>query len=116
MATTVKAGGVERPVLFGWGALMDFEERTGIDAFEMLSKWGSGDMAGIKIKHLVELFHCGFLNGAEDAGYHVDFTLKQVANWLSEPGLQAKLTNLLTSQMPKADGDDKGEAKAATVK
>lgn len=116
MAKYVTAGGKQRPVLFGWGAFMDFEERTDIDAFEMLGKWGSGDLKGVKIKHLVELFHCGFLNGCEDAGIEVDFTLKNVANWLSTPGLQIELTNLLSSQMPKSDDSEKGGNKEGEVK
>lgn len=116
MATFIKAGGKERPVFFGWGALMDFEERTGIDVFEMLEKWSAGNLQGVKIKHLVELFHSGFLNGCEDAGIEPDFTLKNVANWLSEPGLQSKLQGLLQGQMPKNETGSEGEAKAAKSK
>lgn len=83
MATmTINLGGAPRPLLFGWGALLFYEQRNKRDAITDLQKLETGEV--MQITFIVELLYCGLLNGHQAVGKEIDFSPVQVANWITE--------------------------------
>lgn len=79
---TINLGGAPRPLLFGWGALLFYEQRNKRDAITDLQKLETGEV--MQITFIVELLYCGLLNGHQAVGKEIDFSPVQVANWITE--------------------------------
>lgn len=103
MVKSILIGGKERPILFGFGALYQFELKTGKKPFEEFNKL-SGDINQLSIVTLVDLFMAGFRCAAPDGV--VDFKETDLANWLSEPGMIQQLQEAFVSSMPTGKDDD----------
>lgn len=114
MTKKIIIGGDLRPLKFGFGALYQYEVRTGrsaIEDFNLMQK-------GFKVSILVELLYSGLLCGAKEEGKPFDYTGEEVAGWLDEnpEGLLSEITQLFVDSMPQDKGDKgKGKTKAAVT-
>jgi len=79
MVKIVNIGGEERPVKFGFAALMQFTDATGYTLAD-LDKIGDS----LKLSEALELVRAGLKQGARVEGASFNATLEDVADWLDE--------------------------------
>lgn len=69
---SIELAGKAYPIQFGYGALLEYEQKTGKSAVEMAQGGNVG------FTEILTLIACGLSNGAEMAGSPHEFTAKQV--------------------------------------
>jgi len=108
---TVKIGGENRPLKFGFNTLADFGRKTGI-TLSGLQKLGDT----LTIANVITLIWCGLNEGARKAGIPFDVDEYTVGEWLDEdPNLVAEMMEHYgESQAPVEKG--KGKKKPAAKK
>jgi hypothetical protein len=105
--TTISCGGKDRPLLFGFSALYEYERTTGRNALADLSSMQGGLSASVAI----DLAFCAFSCGAKKEKTPVDFDAYDVAEWATEtPDLLEKVMTALAESLPT---EKKGEKKRA---
>jgi hypothetical protein len=107
----IELGGKRRPIRFGFGALMLFEESTGANISEFFAKMASGDF---KIRLLIELIYAGLKNGARANNEQFDADVMTIADWVDEA--QAEGRDVLTEVVKYVEGSmatDQGSKKKA---
>ena len=95
----IELGGKRRPIRFGFGALMLFEENTGANISDFFSKMATGDF---KIRMLIELIYAGLKNGARANGEQFDADVMTIADWVDEA--QAEGRDVLTEVVKFVEG------------
>jgi len=105
---TVKIGGEERPVKFGFNTLAEFGRKTGI-TLSGLQKLGDT----LTIANVITLIWCGLKEGARKEGIPFDVDEVTVGDWLDEdPNLVAEMMEHYgDSQAPVSNGKKKPEPK-----
>ena len=110
---TIEIGGKQRPVLFGINALAEFNQATGTD-FAWIFKIIENPFA-LDFNQLRWLVYTGLKQGAEESGKDIDFTIKDVGNWLNDDFDKfPEFTAELADSMPKMES--KGKNPEAPVK
>jgi hypothetical protein len=98
-------GGVERPVLFGFAALYQYEQRTGRNALKDFAAMQGGEAS---ITLLVDLLYSGLCAGSRSDGEKIDFEPQDVAEWIGgDFGIFEKVAKAFTEAFPPADGEKK---------
>lgn len=97
------------PILFGYGALLDYETRFGSDPLEDLASRKS--LARVTI----QIAFSGLANGqwATDRTQPLALELQDLANLLTEAGKVEEILALFTDSMPKAEEDAEKKPTAA---
>ena len=79
MVKEVNIGGEERPVKFGFAALMQFTDATGYTLAQLDS---IGD--SLTLSQAIELIKAGLKQGARIEGEKFNATSEEIADWLDE--------------------------------
>jgi hypothetical protein len=79
MVKKVNIGGEERPVKFGFAALMQFTDATGYTLAQLDS---IGD--SLTLSQAIELIKAGLKQGARIEGEKFNATSEEIADWLDE--------------------------------
>jgi len=79
MVKKVKIGGEERPVKFGFAALMQFTDATGYKLAD-LDKIGES----LSLSEALELVRAGLKQGARVEKESFNYELEDIADWLDE--------------------------------
>ena len=79
MVKKVNIGGEERPVKFGFAALMQFTDATGYTLAQLDS---IGD--SLTLSQAIELIKAGLKQGARVEGEKFNATSEEIADWLDE--------------------------------
>jgi hypothetical protein len=79
MVKKVNIGGDERPVKFGFAALMQFTDATGYTLAQLDS---IGD--SLTLSQAIELIKAGLKQGARIEGEKFNATSEEIADWLDE--------------------------------
>ena len=79
MVKKVNIGGEERPVKFGFAALMQFTDATGYTLAQLDS---IGD--SLTLSQAIELIKAGLKQGARLEGEKFNATSEEIADWLDE--------------------------------
>jgi hypothetical protein len=79
MVKKVNIGGEERPVKFGFAALMQFTDATGYTLAQLDS---IGD--SLTLSQAIELIRAGLKQGARVEGEKFNATPEEVADWLDD--------------------------------
>jgi len=107
----IEIGGKERPVLFGFGGLYAYEQRTGRRALEDFAKQaaaGPEAPESFSIVFLVDLVYCGLLAGCRANRLVEDFSEYDVADWLgSDTGLIEKVLAIFSGSFPQTEAKKK---------
>lgn len=74
-------GKKNRPVRFGYGAIYQYEKKTGEGVMKLLEDISAGN---IRLSAVIDLAYAGLLNGAKANGLRPDFTPEDVAGWFDE--------------------------------
>lgn len=100
----VKIGGKKRPVRYGFWALAEFGEITGLKLHEM-----NRLDAEMSIKDAIVLTFVGLKDGARKADQEFNYELPDVADWLDED--ENAFTNVLEvfNKMQPAEEAPKGK-------
>jgi len=101
--------GTSYPILFGYGALLDYETRFGTDPLEDLRSQKS--LARVT----VQVAYAGLSNGqfARDKTTPFALSVQEVGNLISEPGKIDEIMTLFSESMPKAEADEEKKPTAA---
>ena len=103
MVKHVEIGGKERPVKYGFAALMEFTEENGYTMAD-LDKLGEN----MKLKDALFLVWCGLKHGARVEKQPYSYSIEDVADWLDEtPEAMEKVLNVFSSSF----SDSKEEKK-----
>ena len=110
MVKHIEIGGKTRPVHFGYGALMMFEDITGESAIEFFVGLSQGKP--ITISKAVELVRVGLVNGARIAGEPLEIESLQVADWMDTAQADGvnvfeAIAQIFAESMPQDDGLEK---------
>lgn len=98
MVNTVKIGGEERPVKFGFAALMQFTDATGYTLSDLDT---IGD--SLKLSEALELVKAGLKQGARVEGQSFNASLEDIADWLDDnPEALEEVLNLFTASFTPA--------------
>lgn len=93
-----------RPVAFGMGAILKYENAKGKGVLSLITDFGSGRGT---FSDLLFLLVCALENGAKKAGQFEAFKVEQVAEWLDdhpEPGkVIGGIMLSLAASMPKEE-------------
>lgn len=109
----IDLGGQERPVLFGFAALYQYEQRTGRNA---LNDFASMQEAG-SISLLVDLLFAGLCAGVRSEGGKVDFAPEDVAEWIgTDFSIFEKVTTYFAASFPTPDSDEEKKKKPLKAK
>lgn len=105
----IELGGKRRPIRFGFGALMLFEESTGENISAFFTKMASGD---VKVRLLIELIYAGLRNGARANNEQFDADIMTIADWVDEAQAEGRdvlteVVKFVESSMAPADGKKK---------
>ena len=98
MVKKVLIGGAERPVKFGFAALMQFTDATSYTLSD-LDKIGES----LKLSEALELVRAGLTQGARVEGEKFTASLEDVADWLDDnPEALEKVLALFTDSFTPA--------------
>lgn len=100
--TEIEINGKSYPIKFGFGALYQFELKTGQKAFSVFNAMAA-DMENMSVVILVELFLSGFKNADPNTG----MTESVLADALGQDGVLEALQNAFIQSMPQPDGSEK---------
>ena len=94
-----------RPVRFGYGAIYQFEKKTGESVLKLLEDISAGN---IRLSAVIDLTYAGLLNGAKANGLRPDFTADDVAQWFddTEPAFIEQLLTHLANSFPQTTNTD----------
>lgn len=102
--TSVTLGGAERPIAFGFGALMRYEKSKGESVLKLFDAFQSNTA---QFTDMVYLLLCGLENGARKSGTRDTFTIEQIGDWLDEEadpmGVIMQAMQTLADSFPQAD-------------
>jgi len=101
MKQYINLGGKERPILFGFAGLYEYEQGTGRKALTDFADLQSGEMS---VSTIVDLTYYGLTAGARSSNQNVDFTQYDVAGWISEPGIIEKVMTAFAQSFEQAEG------------
>lgn len=103
MVKHVEIGGKERPVKFGFAALMEFTEANG---YTMADLDTLGD--NMKLKDALFLVWCGLKHGARVEKQEYSFNLEDIADWLDEkPEAMEEVLNVFSSSFGASNEEKK---------
>ncbi len=104
--THIHIGGKDRPLLFGFGGLYAYEQRTGrkaLDDFAKQAAAGENAPDNFSIVFLVDVIYCGLLAGCRAAKQPEDFTEYDVAEWIgTDTALIEKVLQIFVQSFPQA--------------
>ena len=114
MTTYLNLDGVERPVRFGFGALYQYEQRTGRNALEDFTKMAGG---AVSITLMVDLLFAGLVAGHRHEKVPVSFNQDDVAEWMT-PEVLNQTAVMFTDAFPaeQQEGDREKKTKPPKVK
>lgn len=103
MVKHVEIGGKERPVKYGFAALMEFTEENGYTMAD-LDKLGEN----MKLKDALFLVWCGLKHGARVEKQPFNSSIEEVADWLDEkPEAMEKVLNVFSSSFSDSNEEKK---------
>lgn len=103
MKNSIKLGGQERPLHFGWYAFKVFEDETGL-SFTQMAEIASN----MKVDSLVSFIFAGICGGYHKSSQLIDFSKDDVFNWLDDyEGDITDVFTLLVSSLPNNMGEQK---------
>ena len=107
---TIKMGGKERPVKFNINALAEFNRLTGTN-FAWLFQIAENPLI-MDFNHVRYLAYCGLVEGCEINDQEIDFTVKEVGQWLNDdfakfPDLVKGLQNVIVDLNNAEEGTKK---------
>ena len=104
--TTVLLGGKQRPLSFGFGAMLAYEAKTGDSALVLLQQFQGG--AAYRLTDMVNFIAACLDNGSRQAGLTEFHEIGQVADWLdANPEAIETAMASLSQSLPKPDGEPK---------
>jgi hypothetical protein len=112
MTTYLNLEGVERPVRFGFGALYQYEQRTGRNALEDFAKMANGT---VSITLMVDLLFAGLVAGHRHEKVAITFNQDDVAEWMT-PDVLNQTAALFTESFPAEPQEGDGEKKTKPPK
>ena len=93
MVKKIKIGGEERPVKFGFAALMKFTDVTGYTLAQLDTLGDS-----LTLSQAIELVRAGLKQGARVEGEKFNATPEEVADWLDDsPGALEEVLEVFTN-------------------
>jgi hypothetical protein len=93
MVKKIKIGGEERPVKFGFAALMQFTDATGYTLAQLDTLGNS-----LTLSQAIELVRAGLKQGARVEGEKFNATPEEVADWLDDsPGALEEVLEVFTN-------------------
>lgn len=93
MVKKIKIGGEERPVKFGFAALMQFTDTTGYTLAQLDTLGDS-----LTLSQAIELVRAGLKQGARVEGEKFNATPEEVADWLDDsPGALEEVLEVFTN-------------------
>ena len=106
----IEIGGKLRPVRFSLNTITTFEREAGVSIGEV----EFGDPRKMKMDHLRSLIWAGFVEGYATDGKEVDFTLRDVGDWIEGMGLNglADIFKIIRESMPKPTGKSGSQKKS----
>lgn len=95
-----KIGNKNRPVRFGYGAIYQYEKKTGQSVLALLDEISSGQ---IRLSAIIDLTFAGLINGAKSNNIRVEFDADTVAQWFDEVDQQfiEQLIMFFASSFPR---------------
>ena len=91
----IKIGGKERPVRFGFNALIEFERQAGKPMLGI-------DFQNMGLEDMRAMVYAGLLHGAKYEKQEVDFSVEDVGEWIGDDmNVLTKFIESLTESMPK---------------
>lgn len=108
----IELGGKRRPIRFGFGALMLFEEATGKSVSDLSSRMATGD---VQVRLLIELIYAGLRNGARANQEPFSADVMEIADWVDEAinegrDVLAEVMKYLEASMAPAQASGKKKA------
>lgn len=98
-------GGQQRPVLFGFAALYQYEQRTGRNALQDFAAMQNGEAS---ISLLIDILFAGLCAGSRSDGEKVDFSPEDVAEWIGgDFAIFEQVAKAFTDAFPPATGEKK---------
>ena len=103
MVKYVEIGKEQRPVKYGFAALMEFTEANG---YTMADLDSLGD--NMKLKDALFLVWCGLKHGARVEKKPFNFTIEEVADWLDDkPAAMEETLNVFSSSFNTSEEEKK---------
>lgn len=103
MVKYVEIGKEQRPVKYGFAALMEFTEANG---YTMADLDSLGD--NMKLKDALFLVWCGLKHGARVEKKPFNFTIEEVADWLDDkPEAMEETLNVFSSSFNTSEEEKK---------
>jgi len=103
MVKYVEIGGEQRPVKYGFAALMEFTEANGYTMAD-LDKLGDN----MKLKDALFLVWCGLKHGARVEKKPFSFSIEDIADWLDEtPQAMENVLNVFSSSFSDSNEEKK---------
>ena len=103
MVKYVEIGGEERPVKFGFAALMEFTDENG---YTMADLDNLGE--NMKLKDALFLVWCGLKHGARVEKKPYSYSIDDIADWLDEqPEAMEKVLNVFSSSFGASEEEKK---------
>lgn len=97
--------GQERPVLFGFAALYQYEQRTGRNALKDFAAMQNGEAS---ISLLIDILYAGLCAGSRSDGLKIDFSPEDVAEWIGgDFSIFEKVAKAFTDAFPPASEEKK---------
>ena len=109
MVKHIHIGGEDRPVKFGFAALMNFTEMSGYKLNE-LDKLGES----MTLTDAINLIYCGLKNGSRVEKNKFNFVIEDVADWLDES--PAAMNDVLELFAASFSNEEEGEQRALVRK
>lgn len=98
-------GGQQRPVLFGFAALYQYEQRTGRNALTDFAAMQNGEAS---ISLLIDILYAGLCAGSRSDGLKVDFAPDDVAEWIGgDFAIFEQVAKAFTDAFPPASEEKK---------
>lgn len=103
MVKYIEIGGQDRPVKYGFAALMEFTEKNGYTMGD-LDKLGEN----MKLKDALFLVWCGLKHGARVEKKPFSHTIEEVADWLDDkPEAMEETLNVFSSSFGASEEEKK---------
>jgi len=103
MTKNVEIGGKQRPVKFGFAALMEFTEANGYTMADLDTLGES-----MKLKDALFLVWCGLKHGARVEKQAFEETIEEVADWLDDqPEAMENVLNVFAQSFSPSEGEKK---------
>lgn len=103
MIKNVEIGGKQRPVKFGFAALMEFTEANGYTMADLDTLGES-----MKLKDALFLVWCGLKHGARVEKQAFEETIEEVADWLDDqPEAMENVLNVFSQSFSPSEGEKK---------